>query len=198
MPFYAVARGHTVGIYHSWGDCEKMVKGFKGAKYKKFNSKEEAEGFVDEHKSVTTQLTSTSNHVASSSSVGIRTKFKIDITETNGVHGKKRKHEDVTHENSLVKNVRALVPSVFAPKKPKPGSSVSDERSANIPIVYTDGACSNNGKRWGSNAAKAGYGVFWGDGHPDNTSAPVEGEATNNRAEYTAVIIALQQAILCS
>ncbi len=30
------------------------------------------------------------------------------------------------------------------------------------PSVYTDGACSNNGKK---NAA-AGIGVYWGDNHP--------------------------------
>ncbi|KAI1704368.1 RNase H domain-containing protein [Ditylenchus destructor] len=59
------------------------------------------------------------------------------------------------------------------------------------PIVYTDGACARNGK---SNA-KAGYGVFWGDGHQNNVGAPLKGRATNNRAEYTAVIVALKQAI---
>lgn len=43
---------------------------------------------------------------------------------------------------------------------------------------------------------KAGYGVFWGDNHPDNVSQPLEGDLqTNNRAEYMAVICALQQSI---
>ncbi|KAH7694600.1 RNH-1.0 protein, partial [Aphelenchoides avenae] len=54
-----------------------------------------------------------------------------------------------------------------------PPPAASDNPSA--PVVYTDGACSKNGK----SGAKAGYGVFWGDGHPDNVGAPVNGTATN-------------------
>lgn len=56
--------------------------------------------------------------------------------------------------------------------------------------VYTDGACSNNGR----NGASAGAGVWWGEGHPDNTSAPVYGRQTNNNAEIQAAEIAVRQA----
>lgn len=44
--FYAVKEGRNPGIYGTWGDCEKEVKGFKGAKYKKFNTIAEAEDFL--------------------------------------------------------------------------------------------------------------------------------------------------------
>ena len=37
--------------------------------------------------------------------------------------------------------------------------------------VYTDGACSNNGR----SGARAGAGVYWGENHPDNVSTPVQG-----------------------
>ena len=50
--------------------------------------------------------------------------------------------------------------------------------------VYTDGACSNNGK---SNA-KAGYGVYFGENDPRNISKRVIGRQTNNTAELTAII----------
>jgi len=43
--------------------------------------------------------------------------------------------------------------------------------------------------------AQAGYGVFWGDGHPDNESGPLPGRATNNRAEFFAAICAIEQAL---
>ncbi|CAB3411026.1 unnamed protein product [Caenorhabditis bovis] len=59
------------------------------------------------------------------------------------------------------------------------------------PVVYTDGACSNNGKV----GAKAGWGVYWGDGHDDNEFGPVYGEPTNNRGELIAVEKALEKAI---
>ena len=41
--FYVVWNGLTPGIYHSWDDCQAQIKGVKGAVYKSFDSKEEAE-----------------------------------------------------------------------------------------------------------------------------------------------------------
>ena len=51
--------------------------------------------------------------------------------------------------------------------------------------IYTDGACSNNGK---SNA-KAGYGIWFGEGDSRNVSKGIIGDKqTNNVAELTAII----------
>lgn len=44
--YYSVRSGRKPGIYRSWADCEKEIKGFSGAEYKKFSSLEEAEGFM--------------------------------------------------------------------------------------------------------------------------------------------------------
>ncbi|XP_018564076.1 ribonuclease H1 [Anoplophora glabripennis] len=55
-------------------------------------------------------------------------------------------------------------------------------------VVYTDGACENNGKA----NAKAGIGVYFGDEHPLNVSKPVEGRPTNNTAEIQACVQALK------
>lgn len=44
--FYAVKEGRKPGIYNTWSECEEQVKGFYGARYKKFPSKEQAEAFV--------------------------------------------------------------------------------------------------------------------------------------------------------
>ena len=41
--FYVVWEGVTPGIYSSWTDCQLQIKGYKGAKYKSFDSREEAE-----------------------------------------------------------------------------------------------------------------------------------------------------------
>ena len=46
MNYYAVALGKEPGIYFSWNDCEQQVKGFKGAKFKKFNNEEDAQHFI--------------------------------------------------------------------------------------------------------------------------------------------------------
>ena len=52
-------------------------------------------------------------------------------------------------------------------------------------IVFTDGACSNNG----SSRARAGYAVVWPYDRRLDTSKRLQGgEQTNNRAEFSALI----------
>ena len=46
MSYYAVAKGHNVGIYLFWDDCKNQVIGYKGAIYKKFKTEEDAEDFI--------------------------------------------------------------------------------------------------------------------------------------------------------
>jgi ribonuclease HI len=41
--FYVIWRGRRPGIYTSWDTAEQQVKGFAGAQYKSFGSREEAE-----------------------------------------------------------------------------------------------------------------------------------------------------------
>lgn len=41
--FYVVWEGVTPGIYTSWTDCQLQTKGYDGAKYKSFDTQEEAE-----------------------------------------------------------------------------------------------------------------------------------------------------------
>lgn len=60
--------------------------------------------------------------------------------------------------------------------------------------VYTDGACSGNGKK--NFDSLAGIGVFWGPDHKLNVGRKLFGLQTNNRAEITAAIIAISQAIV--
>eukprot|EP01012_Entosiphon_sulcatum_P021623 TRINITY_DN26477_c0_g1_i1.p1 TRINITY_DN26477_c0_g1~~TRINITY_DN26477_c0_g1_i1.p1 ORF type:complete len:231 (+),score=27.17 TRINITY_DN26477_c0_g1_i1:17-709(+) len=54
--------------------------------------------------------------------------------------------------------------------------------------VYCDGACPSNGQQ----GARAGVGVWFGDGDQRNVSEPLIGKATNQRAELTAAIRALE------
>ena len=50
--------------------------------------------------------------------------------------------------------------------------------------IYTDGACSNNGKC----NAKAGIGIYFSKNDSRNISKSIEGKQTNNTAELMAVI----------
>ncbi len=44
--FYAVKAGRTPGVYDTWSECEKQVKGYSGAIYKSFSTKQEAMDFI--------------------------------------------------------------------------------------------------------------------------------------------------------
>lgn len=79
---------------------------------------------------------------------------------------------------------RTAEPDVEPPKRFKSDFNVEND----YVVVYTDGACENNGK---SNA-KAGIGVWFGENHQLNISKPVNGRATNNTAEIQACIEALE------
>ncbi|KEP61450.1 UNVERIFIED_CONTAM: ribonuclease HI protein [Hammondia hammondi] len=60
---------------------------------------------------------------------------------------------------------------------------------ARILYIYTDGACRSNGR---GKEAKAGVGVFFGDGDPRNVSRRLTGQPqTNQRAELQAILDAL-------
>ena len=54
--------------------------------------------------------------------------------------------------------------------------------------VYTDGACSNNGKP----NAKAGYGVYFAENDPRNDYGTVVGKQSNNTGELTGFIRAIE------
>jgi ribonuclease HI len=42
VKYYVVCNGRKPGIYKSWKECEKQVKGFSGARYKAYHSEWEA------------------------------------------------------------------------------------------------------------------------------------------------------------
>lgn len=46
--FYAVARGSYTGIFTDWDAASSAIKGWKGPKYKKFPTREEAVEFIKE------------------------------------------------------------------------------------------------------------------------------------------------------
>ncbi|KAJ0404807.1 hypothetical protein P43SY_003483 [Pythium insidiosum] len=62
--FYAVALGRQTGIYTTWSDAEAQVKGFAGARYKKFATETEARSFMVAH-------SDGHSHVSTSTSVAV-------------------------------------------------------------------------------------------------------------------------------
>ncbi|XP_071964612.1 ribonuclease H1-like [Antedon mediterranea] len=70
------------------------------------------------------------------------------------------------------------------------GSDSSVESVEKPTVVYTDGSCTKNGMA----GARAGVGVYWGPDHPWNVSEKLYGPPTNQRAELTAALRAIEVA----
>lgn len=96
-----------------------------------------------------------------------------------------RKFDSIDEAKDFADVMKQTEISSFFDVKPKDPPSEGDS----MLICFTDGSAINNGKPF----AKAGYGVVWPYRPELDCSAPVF-PATNNRAEYGAVIRALEQA----
>ncbi|XP_038209385.1 ribonuclease H1 [Zerene cesonia] len=226
MPFYAVAKGRTSGIYMNWGDCEAQVKGFPGARYKKFNTVIEAQDFITVNnggsastkqkpqKSRSSLPSSNNNLKRNYSSTSNSAKFNDDVPKKKS---KSKPRTPSTDNNSSDDDLNTIIVKQlddiearlkgFAKgvdkiyKKGSKGKTsilIEQEQDGDFKVddqgfvqVYTDGACSANGRK----GARAGLGVYWGDGHPLNVSEPVSGRATNNCGEIQAATKAIKQAI---
>ncbi|CAG9536231.1 unnamed protein product [Cercopithifilaria johnstoni] len=147
--YYAVARGRCTGVYKTWPECERQVRGYQNARYKKFAAQSDALAFILRN--------STTGHTGTG------------------------------------KSSQCELPSMKGLQKLPSSQSISQEQNIweGVPVVYTDGACFSNGRA----GAVVGIGVYWGERHVDNISEPLLGPPTNNRAEFTAVIRAIQTAI---
>lgn len=46
--YYGVREGIVPGVYETWADCQEQIKGYSGAVYKKFKTREEASKFIND------------------------------------------------------------------------------------------------------------------------------------------------------
>ena len=56
MAYYAVAKGHNIGIYNFWNDCKEQILGYKGAIYKKFDNEKDAEEYILNFSSISSDI----------------------------------------------------------------------------------------------------------------------------------------------
>lgn len=228
MPFYAVAKGRTSGIFMTWPDCEAQVKGFPGAKYKKFENIVAAQDFITSegggklpHKQKSSNSRSsfgnTTSNLKRSFTTTSKTQNDYNIPNKKVKSKRKESTSDNEFEESDEINFMLLKQMDDIEKRLKgfekgvdkiiKKNTKSDRKSiliepqdicSNFQLddddyvqVYTDGACSANGR----SGARAGLGVYWADGHPLNISEPVSGRATNNCGEIQAATRAIKLAI---
>jgi len=183
MPFYAVAKGVVPGIYEQWSECQKQTMGFKGPQFKKFNTKEEAQEFIDKHTKgvVDKRPAKPSKEKASSSEA--KSAEKNDSS-----NGAADSSDDAEKEKPRKRSLSPDSSDDAETKKPKLSDDGFEIDEKGRVVLFTDGCCHGNGK----NGARAGIGVFFGRDSPLNVSEPVVGRATNNTAEIQAIIKALR------
>lgn len=189
MPFYAVQLGKKPGVYTSWSECQEQTTGFKGARFKKFDTEEEALDFV-KGKAVAgkTEKKEKDAKVSSSTAGSKRKASKDKKSEESGSDsedgaGTSKKKVDEKKKRKVAKDNSGDESSESETKGPT-------EDDPDAVTVYTDGCCFSNGK----GNPNGGVGVYWGPDHPNNLSEKLEGRQTNNRAEIYAALRAIQQA----
>ncbi|XP_077408212.1 ribonuclease H1 isoform X2 [Vanacampus margaritifer] len=194
--FYAVRKGFHPGVYDTWDECKAQVEKFPSASFKKFGAKEHAWAFVrGGESSAAPELPK-----AEEPNVYLLPKKGPEPLEYIPL-GKKRSYveekeevwkDEGEEEEEEGWQQEAVVPSKRVKRDHGSSSASSDGFTymGDAVVVYTDGCCSNNGKR----GARAGIGVYWGPQHPLNVAEPLQGRQTNQRAEIQAACMALQQA----
>uniref|UniRef100_A0A915HHT0 Ribonuclease H1 n=1 Tax=Romanomermis culicivorax TaxID=13658 RepID=A0A915HHT0_ROMCU len=173
--FYAVKVGRQTGIFSTWDQCKAQTDGFAKAKFKKFDSLEQAERFIKGD-----DICCSSNNASTIISTG-----RVSKTNSSASRYKPYSRPNVRNaRNSSApkSNASDKLPSVIAQNRLD--SEIFED------VVYTDGCCFGNG----SGKPVAGIGVYWGRGNPNNLSEPVKGRKTNNCAEIEACCRALEQA----
>uniref|UniRef100_A0A8C3KC19 Ribonuclease H1 n=1 Tax=Calidris pygmaea TaxID=425635 RepID=A0A8C3KC19_9CHAR len=178
--FYAVRKGRRAGVYRTWAECQEQVNKFPSASFKKFATEKDAWAFVRQQQPGAAVAHGPPAVTQENSSQGEEP--EIDVLCCNTC---KRPYEQSTNEEHIAKRVKHE--EVYS------APTVSEDKFSymgDFAVVYTDGCCSGNGR----NRARAGIGVYWGPGHPLNTSERLPGRQTNQRAEIHAACKAIEQA----
>ncbi|ELQ40733.1 hypothetical protein MCOR27_006316 [Pyricularia oryzae] len=166
--YYAVAIGNRPGVYTDWNEAQRAYTGVKGPKYKKFSTRAEAEEFMRVFGPRTQKSTAPVSEV------------EEDEEDEEDGEDEEEDGDDGADEDSSEVEL-----DDFDEPPAKKAKSAPDGMTE----VYTDGSSMGNGKK---NSA-AGIGVFFGLGDPRNLSEQLHnGPQTNQRAELTAILRALQ------
>lgn len=175
--FYAVTNGKEIGVYTNWPQAGDAVLGFANAKYKGFGIYSDAAAAMV-----------TAGYAAFTVYDGKNTYSREDYERSRlkpvgmGLSELLKRNDKITEGDGL--QVCDAEPESTETQQITPHNIVY--------TVYIDGSCIRNGIA----SAQAGIGMFWGDGHPWNSSIAFTADSTqtNNKAELTAAIKAIQQA----
>ena len=131
--FYAVARGKVPGIYTEWQKVKPLIFGFKYAQYKKFDTYDAAEKFMQEKGKTSTSSPSTPITVSSSNSYNFDNSIIKNTKQTNVSN-----EEDGDEECSIKEDSQLIA---FTD-----GSAIQNEK-ASFAVVWPKYPAKNYGQR---------------------------------------------------
>ncbi|XP_036355018.1 ribonuclease H1-like isoform X2 [Octopus sinensis] len=207
MSDYPVKKGREPGVHETRTECQEQIKGFYGAKFKKFSTEEEALAFAEIPASdktlssvaksiqpIVKKLMSRVNEFSLLCQTLVSMLADLDDSE----ESKEFSTLACNVENDLAKlttSVKLVIDSkLLTGTTSSEDASESPEKKKSVQKggftdVFIAGSCLNNGKP----DASAGLGVYWGE-REKNTSERLGGKQTNNRAVLYAAIRAVEQA----
>ncbi|KAF4633262.1 hypothetical protein G7Y89_g4857 [Cudoniella acicularis] len=195
--FYGVRAGKTPGVYTTWADCQENITGFKGAQYKSFPSKKEAEDFVAGKVVAGSKSEDKFYGVAVGHKTGVYeewTEVQVQIKDVKGPKYKKfatraEAEEFVKSGGKVAKKAAPAKSSQEDKGEPSAKKARKSSSKSEVLKIWTDGSSRGNGRA----GALAGVGVFFGHGDSRNVSETLGGSPqTNQRAELTAIQRALE------
>jgi ribonuclease HI len=180
--YYAVRAGKTPGVYMTWKECQEQTTGFKGASYKSFNSRKDAEDFAAGREVASTAGAGKGTEerfygVAVGHNPGVYETWTAASEQIKNVKGPKYKKFDTKEEaEEFVRSGGKTSKKAAAPKPDKkeeksngagiegPFAKKAKTSSSNNRTVkvWTDGSSRGNGRL----GAVAGVGVYFGEDDP--------------------------------
>ncbi|WFD22143.1 ribonuclease H [Malassezia equina] len=172
---YAVHIGRQPGVYDSWDECKKQVDRYPGARFRSFTQREEAEKFV-------LGVIMTEDRTPDPT---------IPVPQKRWPSSPPAPPAKRVKPTTVTRRKRTALPMHYDPELEASMNAWEAEHNKDPLDVYTDGSSLGNG----TGSSTAGYGVYWADEryHHLNQACRLAGPVqTNNRAELTAILVALR------
>lgn len=153
--FYAVQRGRVPGVYSNWAEAQEQIKGFTRPRYKKFETRKEAEEFVrmtEESGSNKSTLQQPGGLTTTSPTGPVNGHGEIPATFAPLPAGA----EDGFDPNVLLDPKTGKI--VYKEPEQKLATKAKPTGPPGMLRIYTDGSSLANGKK----TAQAGVGVYFG------------------------------------
>ncbi|KAJ4528950.1 hypothetical protein HRR83_009004 [Exophiala dermatitidis] len=195
--YYAVQNGKVPGVYTDWPQAQAQIRGVSKPKYKKFDTRAEAEAFVAAGKTrLESDLTPEEEIrrlIVRNSAPGLQLNGTFAPTDKDGnPYDIAQRPLPTGAEDGYDPNITLAADGTLvdrtAEEKSRTKKIIKEKSPPGMLRIYTDGSSLRNGQA----GARAGVGVYFGPQDPKNVSEALKGsKQTNQRAELTAILRAL-------